>query len=142
MTIKAFTQGKNVRIDRELFGLVGPWLVDKKVHETLGAAITCAHGDLWFVAVDGKGNAKGFITARRMKNESLHVRFVFCAGETQLVYRALIKHAVSHAEETGCTSIWTNDRETATAWKSFGFVVTSRARGAFARWEKPLQESA
>jgi predicted signal transduction protein with EAL and GGDEF domain len=93
MTIKTFHQGKSQASDSELFGLVGRFLVDLKMHERLGTAITTNDGDIWLVSITGKGEVRGFATARKIKTSGLHIRFVYCPDDAPLMCKAMITMA-------------------------------------------------
>ena len=138
MAIKVFIQGKSPFSDRELFGLVGRFLVSAEIQEQLGMAITSRDGDIWFVSEHSNGEVRGFATSRLMKTGSLHVRFVHCQDDALLVCKAMITKAITQAKEFDCRSVFTNDRETSTLWQEFGFSAVPRARGTFCRWEYPI----
>jgi hypothetical protein len=140
MRILEYVQGGNSDSDRELFARVGPWVIDPKVHQALGTAVTAARGDLWWVAATSGGDTAGFATARLLANKTMHLRFVYTLADASLA-RELIQCAIDHAEQARRTSVWTNDRETATVWKRLGFKPTPRARGSFVRWDKALKVS-
>lgn len=135
MKILTYTQGEN---DQELFGLLGPWLTDKKVHDELGMAITSQTGDVWRLGF--LENIKvGFSLERQTKStNAIHIRFIYADPDSK---KALIEEAIKNAQEKGCGSIWTNDRKSEKSWKRFGFAFTPRARGEFGRWEKQLSKN-
>ena len=137
MPIKTFYQGKK---DKELFGLVGAWLVDLKMHEKLGTAITSQAGDIWLVSQTEKGEPRGFATARKLKGGGLHIRFVYCPDDAPLMCKAMIMHFIKLAEDEQCGAIWTNDKPDNPFWKEFGFEFKQKARGAFGRWQKELKQ--
>lgn len=138
MTIKTFHQGASQATDRELFGLVGSFLVDLKIHEKLGTAITTQAGDIWLISMTGKGEVRGFATGRKLKGGGLHIRFVHCPDDAPLMCKTMINNLVTLAENEGCKSVWTNDKPDNSFWPEFGFTFTARARGTFGRWEKDL----
>lgn len=138
MAIKVYIQGKSDRTDRELFGLIGHYLVDAAIQEELGIAVTSKPGDIWFVSEHRNGEVRGFATSRLLKNGKLHVRFVYCKEEALLVCKAMIQKAITQATEFECDAVFTNDRSTSGMWNEFGFKATQRARGEFCRWELSL----
>lgn len=139
MPIQTYTQGKNKAKDKELFGLVGHWLVDLKMHEKLGTAITTQNGDIWLVSQTEKGEARGFATARQMKNGGLHIRFVYCPDDAPLMCKAMIQALLNHAEKSQLKSVWTNDKPDNPFWPEYSFTFTARARGNYGRWQKDLE---
>ena len=80
MKILTYTQGEN---DQELFGLLGPWLTDKKVHDELGMAITSQTGDVWRLGF--LENIKvGFSLERQTKStNAIHLRFIYADPDCQ-----------------------------------------------------------
>jgi len=138
MTIKTFHQGKSQASDSELFGLVGRFLVDLKMHERLGTAITTNDGDIWLVSITGKGEVRGFATARKIKTSGLHIRFVYCPDDAPLMCKAMITNLLKLAEDEGCMAVFTNDKPNNPFWPEFGFSFTARARGTYGRWNKEL----
>lgn len=140
MAIKQIILGNSPpAAERELFGLIGRWLIDKDIQAQLGVAVTADDGDIWYLATDGKGCPRGFATARVMKNDRMHLRFLYCVPDADLVCRTLINRCIKDAKSHGCAAIWSNDRETATIWPSLGFTATPKARGAFVRWALDLE---
>lgn len=137
MRIKTYIQGELT--DRELFGLVGRQLVDKDLHDALGTAITAVDGDVWWVATNSKSELRGFMTARLLQNNSLHMRFLYCADDALLICRTLISRVIDYARQADYDMLWTNDRGSSTIWIDFGFVAKPRVRGTFVRWEKNLK---
>lgn len=132
--IKEFTHGEDTT---ELWAAIGPWLVDQRVHDYLGMAITAQPGDLWHLVVS-RGAARGFALSRPLKNNKLHIRFVY--GLTPAIKRSLIKHIIRWATDQGHLDVHTNDREGSEVWTEFGFEPSqARKPGGFCRWEKPLK---
>lgn len=137
MTIKMFLQGKSASSDRELFGMVGKFIVDATLHEKLGTAITSQDGDIWLVSITGKGEVRGFSTSRKL-NAGLHIRFVHCPNDSPLMCKTMISGLLKLAESDGCKCVWTNDKPDNEFWPEFGFKFTPRARGIFGRWERKV----
>lgn len=141
MAIQTFVQGQ-ARTDRKLFGYLGSWLVDKKVQEQLGMAITAHSGDLWLVSTNSKDEVRGFATGRILKSGSLHLRFLYTADDGELVAKTLITRVLTLAEEHGSRLVYTNDRKTTMLWPDMGFKEIPSSRGGnFVRWEKVLEVS-
>lgn len=135
--MKEYVQGKNKKADRELFGLVGSLLVDPKIQEQFGMAVVTLPGDLWFVSITAKGDLRGFVTGRIMKNGAMHLRYVYAPAK--LAKKALIQRSLNMAQKEKLKSVWTNDRESEEIWAEFDFIKTSRQRGTFCRWEKTIE---
>lgn len=135
--IERFTQGQSKRSDKKLFGLIGRWIVDNRIHEQLGTAVTADDGDIWLVHISGT-TANGFINARLLKNGGMHIRFVYC-GDHEDVCRDMIDAVLDLAVGEQRMSVYTNDRADMKIWSEYGFTPTPKPRGVFCRWDKPLQ---
>lgn len=61
MKIRTYAHG-----DPELWGHLGPFLADRKVHQELGGPIYSTEGVTWFVAIE-RGKAVGFASLRQTK---------------------------------------------------------------------------
>jgi len=132
MKIERYTQGKD---DQEIFCNVGSWLTNKAVHDELGMAITSQENDIWYI-VSLNDVTIGFALTRVMKStNALHIRFVYADTKSKKI---LLKKIIEYVKKDGIKSIWTNDREKETVWKSLKFSFTKRARGEFGRWEKEI----
>lgn len=138
--IKVFTQGLKEKDDQELFGLVGRWLVDVKIHQQLGTAITSNDGDVWFVSIPEKGSPRGFANGRLLKNGKFHIRFVYCVEGSPMICEAMIKKFLNEAAKQGSKEIYTNDIEVNQYWSDAGFEFTPPARGRYGKWIKQLGE--
>lgn len=136
--IEHFEQGLDASMDRKLFGFVGARIADAEVHKELGSAITSKPGDYWWLAIGSKSDLRGFATGRRLKNGTMHLRFIWVGQDGGLVYRALAKRAIEHARSRGFTAVWTNDRASRAEWLELGFVANPHnapTSGGFIRWE-------
>lgn len=132
--IKTFMQGQDT--DKELWCSIGQWTVDKKVHETLGVAVTGETGDLWLVYY-ATAKPVGFAQVRVAKNGTSHIRYLFAGTEAR--QGELIKACIAAAREMKSAVIFTNDRDTATVWNAYGFKKTNNRPGSFVRWERELK---
>jgi hypothetical protein len=140
MSIKMFIQGQSARSDQELFGLIGHWLVSKKIRERIGMDITADADDIWLISLAHKGAAKGFLSARPLKS-GLHIRMFYSDDDSNsLLIKTLINRAVGIAQEHGYPIAWTNERKDSTILPELGFVALPRERGDFCRWEKQLEK--
>ena len=138
MDIHTLVQGED---DQKLFGLIGHWLVDKRVHEEIGIAVTSAVGDYWLIALDSKDAVAGFLNARLMSNGGMHIRITYSIKGGDRTQGNLIKHAVMLAVENHCPVIWANEKKTSSLLPKHDFIAKPRARGVFCRWERTLEES-
>ena len=134
--IKVFEQGQSDKKDAELYALIGRWLVDIKIHQLLGTAITANAGDVWFVSVPEKGLPRGFANARLMKNGKMHIRFVYCEDKAPMICNTLIKKFLNVADDKGCKEIYTNDTSDKKYWGNAGFKFTAPSRGKYGKWVK------
>lgn len=132
MRIQHFTQGE--KTDRELFGLVGPAIIDPAVHEQLSMPVTGKPGDLGWVATS-RGRLLGFAQVRRQRKGS-HIRYLWAIDEPSR--DELLRSVLAFLQQQP-TVIYTNDRQGSTVWPSQGFVlVRPPTRGEFGCWELPL----
>jgi hypothetical protein len=136
MSIKEYVLGGHK--DPELFGYIGRFLVDKAVHDKLGTAVVSQDSDMWWVMLNGKNQVRGFSTARVMKNDALHLRFVFCVDDETLVLRTLLNRVIKFAEESYCKRIFINERTNFPLLEKLGFSFAAPTRGSFVKWEKIL----
>ena len=137
--IKAYVQGKAPRKDRQLFGQTGHLLTSKAVHAELGAPITALPGDLWSLMVTDTSDVRGFATARAMKNNTLHLRFVYTVNGSKRTNKTLINHVTREARAAGHSAVYTTDKKTSSTWRECGFTAQPGGRGAYCRWHKPLK---
>lgn len=136
--IKKFIHG-DPETDEKLFCMIGKLVVNPKLHNELGSAITSLPGDLWYLYLNKEEKVvEGFCQVRQMKNGHWHLRFLY-AGQLGIKTRnALIDRAIRDAKAAQAVMIYTNDRETSGIWKLFNFVPYEKQRGSFVRWEKDL----
>lgn len=138
-TIKRYVQG-NPQSDRELFGLLGPWVTWNKLHEELGMPITSETGDVWFVATLNKHHLAGFALARKLKSKpAAHIRFIYAADNPDKTIQALINDMEIWAKKEGIANLHTNDRETTDTWLKAGYIKNGNPRGSFIRYQKDLK---
>lgn len=89
---------------RELFGLLGEHLLSSRVHTAIGAKITSAIGDLWFVALDGNV-VKGFCKLTPSKKpKEINLRAFYAFGD-EAVEKALLQATATHARTMGAETI-------------------------------------
>ena len=128
--IQKYTQGID---NKEIFGNLGSWLTNKKVHDELGMAITSQDDDIWYIAFLNNV-VVGFLLYRKTKStNAIHIRFVYGSPNEK---KELINRVIKDAAEEKIKSIWTNDRKSELVWKELNFTFTPRNRGEFGRWEK------
>ncbi|NBN62758.1 hypothetical protein [Pannonibacter tanglangensis] len=145
MTIKDYTLGAGTKSDRDLFAWVGPWLVSRKTHETLGIAITSRPGDRWHVMMPAKGPARGFaVTADAKGSPSRHLRFLH--ADTTMARRALLARVIDLARHEGIAVLWARERRGDSDLIDAGFKMidtaeTTRER-AFVRYELTFKTEA
>lgn len=124
---RQFIQGER---DAELFGAVGPLLVERGVHASLGTPVTADPGDVWLI-VPAEGPATGFAIARR--GDDAHLRHLYSANDGDR--KRLLMAVEKWARSTGASEVYTIDR--AGWWSSAGYTPTP-ARGSYLRWTKGL----
>lgn len=132
--IKQYLQGE--AWDNELYCAIGHWAVSEKVHKALGVPVTGRPDDIWHVCFD-KNTPTGFAQLRVLKNKEGHIRYLY--AETEARQGALIKACMAEARILGVTTLFTNDRETATIWAKYGFQLKHSHHGSFGRWERELK---
>ncbi len=126
----------------EIFSEIGHLVASLDVHHSLGAAITSAAGDLWWIARTN-GAVVAFATARPLKSSPRwHIRFVWALEDDAHALAAMIAAIVKDAKEQGVESLYTNDRLSAKHWAKAKFTMqeSTARRGDFRRWELILRK--
>ncbi len=132
--VKKYVQGID---NKEIFGNIGSWLTNKKVHDELGMAITSQDGDIWYISFLNNV-VTGFALYRKTKStNAIHVRFVYGAPNEK---EMLVKKIIEDAKNENIKTVWTNDRKSEAVWKKLKFKFTPRNRGEFGRWEREIKK--
>lgn len=131
--VKLYVQGDK-KTDKELFGWVGPWVVNKSVHKLLGMPVTSEPGSVWLVNFTKPSEPDGFAELRPQTNQLFHLRYLY--GQTQGARTTLAKEAIQFAKNHKATGIYTNERSTDKLWRDLEFKPYKRKNTSFSRWEK------
>lgn len=139
MSIVKYVQGsKDNKTDQKLYGLIGKFSINSKVHDELSVPVTGNDGDHWYIWLDVNGKPYGFCNVRIGKNKTdWHIRLLYAEGLVK-IRNDLIEFVLEDARRMDCKTVYTNDRETAGIWKLFNFVPGEKKRGSFVKWEKVL----
>lgn len=136
--VRKYVQGENTVHDRELFGLLGPWITSKAISEALGSPIHSEPGDIWHVVIDPAGAPLGFALTHFYKTtKSAHVRFLFVPAGTLKTQEALLHEVLAFARGHELKSVYTYDRKDG-IWEKSGFKKHKKPRSTFYKWEKEL----
>ena len=135
--IKKFIHG-NAKTDSKLFAAVGSMAVNPKIHTELGNAVTSIEGDTWYLWFDEMNKLFGFCQTRKLKNNKLHIRYLYAQGLGFKIKSELLGWVMTDAKQDEITEIYTNDRISTGIYKTFGFTAEPPKRGEFTKWEKIL----